>query len=530
MPTPLPVIDSPVLQNPLLPDAGSLLPPGANLPKPTKSSNPLVASPNEGGDTELPNLSEPRPVMVGAASAFGAPGLPIGELPRTDPIARAARYNAVTPAESMVDGLGGTAMPLGSAFEATPLSNLSSSRKRFRFGPINLIGPSLNVGLSDGSFTNHGNQSNGTSSASNQGGSNGTEGFQSTSGLSFGLILGEPATGHYMTLEYGGIYEYPTNNGSGSAGGGSNTQPFNQSLTLLGEMDFSRLTLGFGISYAGLSGTNRDLGGDANRQLLQVALTSSYALTAKSSLDWDLSLPVRQVSGGIGSAGFTSSTFINHRFNDKLKGGIGVVGGIENEQGSNAPSSATSGLLQGTSTQKYEQALVDINLVPSPRVTLLGTCGAELRDAGGTRSVNPIFSLSAAWSPRTGTSIFLTGNESTQSSANTAGENFTSTSFNLSASQRLGSRMNLLLSIGYEHAAYQSTQSTPSTTSAASATSTAPGTNSNRVDNLLTAQAGVSLNLTRGWSASISYIYTDDRSNTDGFTSSRGQIQVGYTF
>ena len=217
----------------------------------------------------------------------------------------------------------------------------------------------------------------------------------------------------------------------------------------------------------------------------------------------------------------TSTTFINHRFSDKLSAGLGFVAGLEDEQNSSGQPLTISGSSRDANTQKFEQLLTNISLVPSPRVTLSSMVGVEFRDAGGTQEVNPIFKVNAAWSPRTGTSFFLTANELTQSSGSTAGENFVSTSFNLSASQRLGSRMNLLLSIGYEHAAYQSILSTPSSPSSM------PG---NRVDDLYTAQIGVSLNLSRGWSASITYVYTDNISSADGFTSSLGQIAIGVTF
>jgi hypothetical protein len=53
---------------------------------------------------------------------------------------------------------------------------------------------------------------------------------------------------------------------------------------------------------------------------------------------------------------------------------------------------------------------------------------------------------------------------------------------------------------------------------------------SGRVDNLYTAQIGLTFILNRGWSASLFYVFTDNISSSDGFTSSLGQIAIGYTF
>ena len=228
-----------------------------------------------------------------------APAQPVGTLPNTDPIARAARYNALTTAESMVDGLGGTPTPLGSAFEANPLNNLGASRRRFRVGPVNLIGPSFTVAASEENFTTRGSQATGTNSSSNQAGADGMQGFQSTAGASLGLTLGEPATGHYLGAQYGAVYRYPTN-GSGGGANATGSQPFNQQLSMLGEMDFAKLKLGFGISFASLSGMNRDAGGDVNRQLLDVSLTSSYEWTP-------------QDQPGLGSRSPSEAGFRRHR-------------------------------------------------------------------------------------------------------------------------------------------------------------------------------------------------------------------------
>lgn len=448
-----------------------------------------------------------------------------GELPRTDPIARAASNRALTRAESMLDGLGGIPVLPSPVFES---SRATSLRKRFRIGPLNFTGPTITGGASFGSYDRSeataGGAGRGEIAPQSSGGNgNGQDGFQATGGFSLGMILGEPATGHRLLVNYGASYRTEDSSSSGNTTGGSKQQPLNQSLSILGQLDFTKLTLGMGVSFDSLSGTNRDVGGAANRQLLTVSLNSSYQWTPKTSLDWDLSLPVRQVSGGIGSAGFTSTNFVNHRFSKKLELGLGFVAGIDEVGTTGAQPLSDSGFSGGASTQKFEQINARFSLAPSPRISLSGTLGVEFRDSGGTNSINPLFSLVAVWSPREGTSFSLSGDQTVNSSASLIGQNFVSTGVSVSVSQRLGRRMNLNLSLGYEHAVYESTGANEISNQAGN-----PGRN--RVDDLITAQVGLSLNLKQGWSASISYLYSENRSTTDGFASSRGQIQLGYTF
>lgn len=513
-PPPLPQPTNTPSQNPLLPDASAVKGSAQPSQKPVNNSPSPAAPANTGIPFDTPTPVEPPSPADTAASYFGVQALRAGELPNTTPAARAARNEALTDAEAMLDGVGGIPASLRSVQET---DQLNTSRRRFRIGPINIIGPSLNAAVTGQNFRQQGNASG---SSITQEANNNSSGFQSIDSISLGMMLGKIETGHYLLLQYGAAYQYPATLGRNN-NQGSDQQPFTQQLTILGELDFSKLRLGLGISFASLSGTNRDLGGSADRQLLNVSLTSSYALTQKTSLDWDLNVPVTQVSGGIGSDGFTNSIMLNHVFDEKFTLGLGFVFGEDKQQESGSLSSAISGLTQSGPTQKFQQALIEFGLVPSPRITLSGQVGLEFRDAGGSHSTNPMFRLNAVWTPRTGTSFYLTGSEQTQTSASLLNENFLSTSVALGASQRLGNRMTLLLSVGYEHASYQSAHTSNSPQSNA---------NSNRVDDLFTLQAGLNVMLNRGWSLSASYSYGVNKSTSDGFTSSIGQISLGYTF
>jgi len=133
--------------------------------------------------------------------------------------------------------------------------------------------------------------------------------------------------------------------------------------------------------------------------------------------------------------------------------------------------------------------------------------------------VNPVFGLGAAWNPRLGTAVSLTAENRVQSSGAQAGSDYTTTSVAVSVGQRLGSRMNLSVTFGYENAQYFSTGSTTEGTSG-----------DDRHDQSIFGSFGVSAQLSPRWQGSIVYSYRDTRSNESPFTDSTAQAQLSFTY
>lgn len=460
----------------------------------------------------VPNpVTPPPPTVTPSASTepVTETSAPLRAFSQGDPATRAELTRPMTPAESLIDGLGGMPAPLETIFPKTGIR--PQTGKIFKIGPLT-VHPAFNAGVTYQTITRSGMQNTGKVSRnpeSNDGGSY----FSPTAGMTFSGLIGTPESGHTMSILYGLQYGAGGNEGNGASG---DTQPFNQQLSIFGQLDFTKLRLGIGVGFASLSGANRDFGGNVDRQLLSISLTSSYALTPKTSLNWDVSIPIRQVNGGLDSTSLNSTVFFNYAVSPKTELGLGIGGGIEKVKGE-ISQTVTGGRAanQGGNTQTYQQLIARGSFRPSSRLSLAGNLGLEFREAASKEAVNPIFGLNIQWTLREGTSIGLTASQIVQSSASTAGADYLSTSLTIGASQRLGYRMSLQLSVGYERAKYSSIAS---------------DTTINRVDNLYTGQAGLSFSLSARWSASLAYLYSLNKSTRDGFESSSGQFQMNFQF
>ena len=91
-----------------------------------------------------------------------------------------------------------------------------------------------------------------------------------------------------------------------------------------------------------------------------------------------------------------------------------------------------------TPDQSFEQGNLRFNYAPSPKLLATGQVGLELRQssARGGSDLSPVFELDASYSPFDGTSITLTGNRQVEASAVLGGQDYTTTGFSLSLSQR----------------------------------------------------------------------------------------------
>ena len=337
------------------------------------------------------------------------------------------------------------------------------------------------------------------------------------------MAMGEPELRRTLAIDYSGQYLYDQND--------TGTRPFTQRFALRGNYGFTKLNLGLGITYDGLAGENRDLGAQVNQDLLSIALTGTYELTPKTSVDLDVSLPIQRYSSGIDTSGITVNSFLNYQSTPKTVIGIGGAVGLEE--------------VQGQDTQRFVQILVHSTVAPSPELAFSATAGEELREIGNFQKATPIFGVGAAWTPRLGTSFALAADRRTQVSSADASENYISTSVAFSATQRLGSWMKLQVSFGFEDARYYSISDT-SSSSSSPASITLTGSDSNdiftissvgstvapdRHDQLYVGQIGIFAELSKRWSAQLQYSYTKNTSNTEAaFNDSRAQFQLNFNF
>ena len=197
--------------------------------------------------------------------------------------------------------------------------------------------------------------------------------------------IGEPLTGRFLTSNYSVASLFGENRRRSS--------DVDQSLNILGQYDFDKLRLGAGVQYTSLSGDDREFTNGTQRQVLTISLTSTYQWTERTSFDFDLTVPITEFDGGLGSGGVTATTFVNYAFTPRTLFGLGFAAGYLNVDNSDA--------------QVFEQVLVRVLSTVSPYFLYYATAGVDFRDYGGGRHVtHPVFALGATWTPREGTLLF----------------------------------------------------------------------------------------------------------------------------
>jgi len=429
----------------------------------------------------VPVLDSPASSKIGNSAVIAtASGSSPEDSPRadyaSDPIARTAMNNAKTGSETWTDGVTGIGSIENSVFLPAKQVNPGDG---FKFG-LATIHPTFDmVATYEKTTGNGGNPSQ--------------NGFHPGAGAGFDFSMGEPELRRTLDISYTGQYTYQSP--------GSDLRPFTQSLAVRANFGLTKLNLGLGVTYDALSGTNRDFGGQVNQDLFTVAGIATYEISPKSNLDWDVTVPVRQYSGGTNSAGVTSTTFLNYLYTEKTQVGLGVSGGTVDAV--------------GEQEQRYVQLLGRVTLASTEVLNFSGTFGAEYREQSGLHEVNPVFGLGAKWKPRLGTDFFLTAGRTVQSSGDLINTNYTTTNVAVGVSQRLGNKAAVSLSGGYEDAIYSPTENSVST---------------NRHDNMLFGQVGVNFSVTKRWTGSITYSYRNNHSNLDPYTDSLAQIQFSFVY
>src|SRR4029077_14693934 len=95
------------------------------------------------------------------------------------------------------------------------------------------------------------------------------------------------------------------------------------------------------------------------------------------------------------------------------------------------------------------------------KLNLNASAGFEWRQyhAGGSHTFFPVFGIGGSYFPREGTTIVAEAHRRASASIALAGQNYLSTGFSASVHQRLGGRLGVYVTGGYDNARYQSAQS-----------------------------------------------------------------------
>jgi hypothetical protein len=285
----------------------------------------------------------------------------------------------------------------------------------------------------------------------------------------------------------------------------SDLDSFDHHARLEAEWMVERLMLGVSASYVTEIAPVEDLGTRVERRRLLAALTSSYELSGKAGFEINGYYEGNDYEGDfVDSQEWRNEDWFNYRVSPKVKLGLGATfAGIDRED---------------RGEQTYEQGRLRIICEPSESLTLSLIGGAEWRqtDGDGDQAFG-IFQLDAAWTPLDGTYLYLQGFRRSVTTGSNDGEYYIATGVYALLRQRVFHRYYVSLTVGYQNADYQLSES-------------ASGTG--RSDDLLFIRPGVGLDLAAWLNCEVSGEYRRNDSTIDrrSFDAAKATVRFNVLF
>ena len=222
----------------------------------------------------------------------------------------------------------------------------------------------------------------------------------------------------------------------------SSENSFDHDVTLDGQYEWKRLTIGLKGRFQTLNLPDVDLGERVERHLFSGALTSKYDYSAKTSFELNFFNYVRDFAGDhVDTVEYRWQAWANYQVRPKITLGVGVTYGLVD--------------LSRGPNQSYGQVLARLRYRATEKIRFDLTAGGELRDIQGvaTRG-NGLFSLGVSYAPFDGTSVFLQCYRRTVTSASSPPANYTVTGVEVQLRQRFARRFYFVLAAGYQNVEY----------------------------------------------------------------------------
>jgi len=318
------------------------------------------------------------------------------------------------------------------------------------------------------------------------------------------LGFGDSAGGfNYLTLDYiASVYFFADQ---------TERDTVEHLIRLAAQHDFGHLVLGLSQEVRILDGTNlntlsnttgvqanTDVGAPSRENTYTTTVDATYDLTGKLFLSGQVSYAMYDYETLISSRQASANLFINYVYSPKLVIGLGATGGVNSSDGP-------------TSNETFEQMNVRTNYIVSGKISLSLSAGLEFRQFGDGDSISPVYEIAGTYRPFENTVITIAGSRRTVSSASLAGQDYTDTNISVTFSQRLFSRLNLSLGVGYQNLDYLSATNGASTA---------------RNDDYFYIEPSIDLDITRYWSIGFYYLHRQDSSTVALFSFYDNQFGV----
>jgi hypothetical protein len=255
-------------------------------------------------------------------------------------------------------------------------------------------------------------------------------------------------------------------------------------VTLEGQYEWKRLTLGIKARFQTMNLPDVDLGERVERHLFSGVLSSKYDYTDKTSFEANFYNYIRDYAGNhVDSVEYRSQEWMNYQVAPKITMSVGFTYGHVD--------------LSDGPGQDYEQALVRARYRATEKVQFDISGGVEFRNVHGFGSrANGIFSLGVSYLPFDGTSIFLQAYRRTVTSATASGVTYTVTGVEGQIRQRFARRYYFVLAAGYQNSVYENLVANAAA----------------RTDDIFYIHPSVGIDVTKWLSCELGFEYREDNS------------------
>ena len=331
-------------------------------------------------------------------------------------------------------------------------------------------------------------------------------------GLSLGFGDLEPGGANFLQLNYNPDFVFFMDH--------SEFDAYQQAVDLGAQSVLSRLTLSLSGNFEYLKGfdfsrnlsstggfvnsVNLDVRGRPETVDLGAQATASYDLGGKTSLAAGVQTSVTDYTDAISSQMLSANLFVNYAYGSKLTFGVGGTGGRHFVDQPNAD-------------ETFEQGSFRASYVLTGKLVASGSIGVEFHqyDSGQDPYITPVFDLGITYTPFDGSALSITGSRRIAPSGSAAGQDFGSTQFTVSGSQRFAQRFFLRLTGGYENVTY---------------VAASPGVSSPREDNYYFVEPAIDVKIMRFWYAGGFYLHRQDNSSLSNFSFNENQAGIRLTF
>jgi hypothetical protein len=278
---------------------------------------------------------------------------------------------------------------------------------------------------------------------------------------------------------------------------------FDQDARIEARWEAAKLTLGGGVHFESKSEANSEVGGRVRRTSVATAVTGQYQFTERTALEVQLHNEVTEHEGFIRSVEWRNEDYLDYQATPLLHLGLGAAFGLVQ--------------VESSPDQVFERILGRAIYSLTEKVSVAARGGVEFRQVDGDVGdrVNPVFDLTAEYSPVAGTRVVAEAFRRVETSVLQPDQDLSVSGFGLKIRRTLIARLALQIGGGWQIAEYTDTPDDPG-----------------RTDEEWFARAGFLYNFNRWANAELTYEHRQNDSSrpSSSFEDNQVTLTIGLTY